>query len=47
MGDEDIGACLLRGDHLEYQPFLEAARKGNIELMEFFLEHGANHLQRT
>ena len=44
---EDIGACLLRGDHEEHQPFLEVARKGNIELMEFFLNHGANHLQRT
>ena len=46
-GCEDTGACLLRGDHEEHQPFLEAARKGNTELMEFFLNHGANELQRT
>ncbi|CAB4017355.1 serine threonine- phosphatase 6 regulatory ankyrin repeat subunit B, partial [Paramuricea clavata] len=37
---------LLSGDH-QHQPFLEAARKGNIDLMEFFLQKGANPLQRT
>ena len=45
--DPEAVACLLRGDHKEHQPFLEAAKKGNIELMQFFLQHGANHLQRT
>jgi ankyrin repeat protein len=45
--DAEAVECLLRGDHKEHQPFLEAAKKGNIELIEFFLQQGANHLQRT
>ena len=45
--DPEAAACLLGGDHKEHQPFLEAAKKGNIQLMEFFLQHEANHLQRT
>ncbi|XP_028391797.1 transient receptor potential cation channel subfamily A member 1-like [Dendronephthya gigantea] len=40
-------ACLLKGDYKEDQPFLEAAKKGNIQLLEFFLEEGANYLQRA
>lgn len=45
--DPEEVARLLNGDHEEHQPFLEAAKKGNIDLMEFFLEQGANHSQRT
>lgn len=45
--DPEAVANLLHGDHVEHQPFLEAARKGNVALMEFFLQQGANHLQRT
>ncbi|CAB4034232.1 tetratricopeptide repeat family, partial [Paramuricea clavata] len=45
--DPEAVACLLSGNHKEHQPFLEAARKGNIDLMEFFLQEGANYLQRT
>ncbi|XP_028391796.1 uncharacterized protein LOC114516496 isoform X2 [Dendronephthya gigantea] len=45
--DPEAVACLLNGDHKQHQPFLEAAKKGNIQLMQFFLEQGANHSQRT
>ncbi|XP_028391727.1 serine/threonine-protein phosphatase 6 regulatory ankyrin repeat subunit C-like [Dendronephthya gigantea] len=45
--DRNAVASLLNGDHEKHQPFLEAARKGNVKLMEFFLEQEANHLQRT
>ena len=38
---------LLEGNHEKHQPFLEAAKNGNVELMGFFLEQGANPLQRT
>ncbi|XP_028391903.1 transient receptor potential cation channel subfamily A member 1-like [Dendronephthya gigantea] len=40
-------ADLLRGDHEKYRPFLEAAFHGNIELMEYLIQEGANRLQRT
>ena len=39
--------CLLKGNHEKHQPFLEAAKKGNVHLMKYFLEKGANPLQRT
>ena len=45
--DPEAVASLLRGDNTKHKPFLEAAKKGRIELMEFFLQEGANHLQRT
>ena len=45
--DPKAVAILLKGDHEEHQPFLDAARRGNEELVEFFLQKGANHQQRT
>jgi hypothetical protein len=45
--DPEAVASLLRGDNTKHKPFLEAAKKGRIELMAFFLQEGANHLQRT
>ncbi|XP_028391719.1 transient receptor potential cation channel subfamily A member 1-like isoform X3 [Dendronephthya gigantea] len=45
--DRKAVADLLDGKIKKNQPFLEAAKRGNVELMEFFLEQGANHLQKT
>ncbi|CAB3988863.1 transient receptor potential cation channel subfamily A member 1-like [Paramuricea clavata] len=45
--DADAVATLLNGEHEKHQPFLEAAKAGNEDLIKFFLEQNANPLQVT
>ncbi|XP_028391726.1 transient receptor potential cation channel subfamily A member 1 homolog isoform X2 [Dendronephthya gigantea] len=45
--DPKAVADLLNGEHEKHQPFLEAAKKGKVELLQFFWDEGANYSQRT